>query len=165
MMASLQLSGMTIEQPFQGIYYVSGPLPFPAQIVVTGQLKPNHRSLRILSKNADESDVRAFLEDVASLFAPGDLENVSAVLEVSMAANGELYEKVRRSNVMCNALREMMNDELVKATKEARLEGKLEERLELLTNVMKSLSLDADKAMDILHIPLAERETCRSRLQ
>ena len=158
MAAALLQSGMTIEQRFQGIYYVSGQLPFPVQIVATGELKRDHRSLRILSKNADENDVMDFLEAVVS--TPGEKNSVSAVLDVSMAANVELYEKIRRENVMCDMLREMMKDELTQATREAKLEGKVE----FLSNMMKSLSLDADKAMDILCIPAAERETYRSHL-
>ena len=69
---------------------------------------------------------------------------------------------------MCDALRELMKDDLIQAKSEGRLEGRLEgmheKQLESLTNVMESLSLDADRAMDILRIPAAEREFYRSKL-
>ena len=176
MIDDLLQSGMTVEERFQGIYYVSGLLPFPTQIVVTGQLAHTHRSLRILSKNADENDIRTFLEETSCLSTPGDRDNISAVLEVSVAANESLYEKIRRSIVMGDALRKLMKDDLIQAESKGRLEGKIEGRLEgrlegmhekqleSLTNVMKSLSLDADRAMDILRIPTAEREIYRSQL-
>lgn len=164
MIDDLLQSGMTVEERFQGIYYVSGLLPFPAQIVVTGQLERSHRCLRILSKHADENDVRAFIEEAADRSTPGERKNVSAVFEVSMAANGQLYEKIRRSIVMCDALRELMKDDLLQAKSEGRLEGMHEKQLESLINVMKSFSVDADRAMDILRIPAAEREIYRSEL-
>ena len=160
MMDALQQSGMTVEQPFQGIYYVSGPLPFPVQVVATGQLTAAHHSLRVLSKHADETDVRSFLVDAASLSDPDDRQNIDAILEISMAANSPLYGKIGRSDIMCDALRELMKDDLVKAENK----GILETQLKSLTNVMKSLSVDADKAMDILLIPAEERAIYRAKL-
>ena len=169
MIAALQQSGMTVEERFQGIYYVCGRLPFRTQIVAMGELTSVHQSFRILSRNADENDVRAFIEEAVRLSAPGDRNNVSAVLQVSVAANGQLYEKIRRSMIMCDALRELMKDDLVQAKREGVREGIAEGRREgvlgSLANVMKSFSVDADKAMDALHIPAEEREMYRSQLQ
>ena len=61
---------------------------------------------------------------------------------------------------MCDALRELMKDDLVKAENK----GILETQLKSLTNVMKSLSVDADKAMDILLIPAEEHAIYRAKL-
>lgn len=47
---------------------------------------------------------------------------------------------------------------------QAKIEGIQEGKLESLTHVMKSFSVDAEKAMDALHIPPAEREAYRSKL-
>lgn len=74
---------------------------------------------------------------------------------------------------MCATLREMMDEELLRAKSESFREGfregfresKLEVQLESLTNVMESFSIDIEKAMDILLIPAAEREICRSQLR
>ena len=73
---------------------------------------------------------------------------------------------------MCDALRELMKDDLAQAKNEGKIEGRLEGKLEgiqegkleSLTHVMKSFSVDAEKAMDVLHIPAAEREIYRSKL-
>ena len=48
---------------------------------------------------------------------------------------------------------------------EGKVEGKLEGILESLSHVMESFSVDADKAMDALHIPKEERDLYRSKLQ
>ena len=185
MAAELQRSGMAIEEQFQGIYYIFGPLPFPVQIVATGELKPEHPSLRILSKNADENDVRAFITEIVGSSTPANRKVIDAVLEASVAANRPLYENIRRSFGMCDVLRELMKDDLALAERKGRDEGilegiqkgknegilegiqrgKSEGVFQSLTNVMKSLSLDADGAMDALCIPAEERELYRSQLQ
>ena len=108
---------------------------------------------------------------------PGDRNNVSAVLQVSVAANGQLFEKIRRSLGMCDALRELMKEDILQAQLEGERrgerrgilegerKGKREGVLESLSHVMESFSVDADKAMEALHIPAEERELYRSKLQ
>ena len=164
MTAALRQSGMAVEERFQGVYYVSGQIPFPTQIVVTGRLAATHHSLRILSKNADENDVKAFLEEAVRLPDPGDRDNISAVLEVSTAANLQLFEELRRRTGMCDALRELMRADLVNERLEGIDEGVRKTNLKALTHVMNSFSVDAEKAMDILQIPGEEREIYRSKL-
>ena len=83
------------------------------QIVVTRELDGKHRALRVLSKNAMEEDVRGFIEEVSRLTEPGDRSNADAVMQASVSANRVLYEKIRRCNpVMCEALRELMKEEI-----------------------------------------------------
>jgi len=41
-----------------------------------------------------------------------DKQDVDAVLQVSVSANTDLYEKIRRETTMCEALRELMKDEI-----------------------------------------------------
>lgn len=65
---------------------------------------------------------------------------------------------------MCDAFRKLMKDDLTQAKIEGKIEGIQEGKLESLTHVMKSFSVDAEKAMDALHIPPAEREAYRSKL-
>ena len=52
--------------------------------------------------------------------------DADAVLQVSMSANYELYEKVRRDNTMCEALRRLMKDEIEEALDAAKQEGSVE---------------------------------------
>lgn len=51
---------------------------------------------------------------------PGDKEKADAVLQVSVAANKEKYDEVRRSTGMCEALRELMKDEIEEELKKNR---------------------------------------------
>lgn len=58
---TLERLGHRIEEKYAGIYYVYG-LSFPVQVVVTKQLsRTEHRSLRILSANAEREDVKTIL--------------------------------------------------------------------------------------------------------
>ena len=88
LLKALKKAGLKVEQRFPGIYYIEGNVLFATQIVVTGQLSPKaHSGLRILSRNAREEDIRTFIGKAALLTAPGDRDNVEAVLQVSISAN------------------------------------------------------------------------------
>ena len=52
--------------------------------------------MKILSRNAKEADVRQFLKEAKLAKEPGDIQNVDAVLQVSVSANKKLYQKIRR---------------------------------------------------------------------
>ena len=72
-----------------------------------------HAALRILSRNAKEEDVRNILEQSRSYRTQGDIENANAVLQVSVTANGSLYSMIRGDEVMCQALMDLMKDEIL----------------------------------------------------
>lgn len=118
--------GYLIEKHVSGIYYVQG-LAIPAQIIVTSELESqNHESLKVLSKSAEKEDIQKFTEMAKNFKEPGDKEKADAVLQVSVAANKEKYDEVRRSTGMCEALRELMKDEIEEELKKNR-EKSLEE--------------------------------------
>ena len=123
---SLEECNFRIKKECSGIYYVEG-LFIPVQIVVTKELEGcEHRGLRILSKNALAADIRGFIEDSSKYTRQGDRENVDAVLQVSVSANNELYNEIRRrSSDMCEALRLLMQDEI-----EAELQKGLKQGIE-----------------------------------
>lgn len=112
--------GYLIEKHVSGIYYVQG-LAIPAQIIVTSELESqNHESLKVLSKSAEKEDIQKFTEMAKNFKEPGDKEKADAVLQVSVAANKEKYDEVRRSTGMCEALRELMKDEIEEELKKNR---------------------------------------------
>ena len=130
MFLTLQKQGHTIEEKYPGIYYVTEHLPFPAQIIVTQELEPGeHRSLRILSNHAKKEDVEEFLRKAEGMKMPRDRQNVEAVLQVSVKANDELYREIRRDANMCDALRELMKDDLEDARKMGEAKGKAEGKI------------------------------------
>ena len=99
-------------------------MPFSTRVVVTQELEPGeHRSLRILSNHAKKEDIEEFLRNVEEMNTPRDRQNVEAVLQVSVRANDELYREIRRDANMCDALRELMKDDLEDARKLGESEG------------------------------------------
>ena len=129
------------------------------QIVVTGELDGKHRALRVLSKNAMEEDVRGFIEEASRLTEPGDRSNADAVMQISVSANRVLYEKIRRCNpVMCEALRELMKDEIEREIEEREQKAKKESTIGLIKNLMDSTKWTAEQAMEAMKVPVKDRE-------
>ena len=115
--------GYKIELHTSGIYYVQG-FSIPIQIIVTKELdSKNHESLKVLSRSAEKEDIQKFTEFARDFSEPGDKEKADAVLQVSVAANREKYDEVRRSENMCEALRELMKEEIEQELEKARKEG------------------------------------------
>jgi hypothetical protein len=163
--SKLKQDGHEIVEKYPGIYYVTKNLPFPAQIVVTSELNPEiHSSLRILTFNAKMEDVKRFLEQAKRKKTPGEQENIDAVLQASVAANVELYENVRRNLGMCQALRELMKDEIEEEINLAVSEAETETQVRNIRNIMDALKYTAEQAMDLLNIPPQKRATYFSKL-
>ena len=106
-----------------------------------------------------------FLRYARLLSNQGDRNNVDAVLQASVSANFELYEEVRRDSVMCEALQELMKDEINEKINEAKTEGGIESKLEDVKNIMKKLSYTAEQAMDLLSVSESQRKLIIDKLQ
>ena len=159
--------GLEIKERYPGIYYISGKQAlFDTQVVVTKRLVgETHRTLRVLSKHVKEEDIRRFVEEAAQMSEPGDRNNVDAVLQVSVSANKEIYEAIRRCDkVMCEALRELMKEDFEKQERETRQETKQETLLETIKNLMDTMKWTAEQAMTAMKIPDADRSKFIAKL-
>lgn len=178
---ALKKQRVEAKERFPGIYYLHGNVPFDTQIITTGRLSPEaHSGLRILSKRAREEDVRRFIQEAKRLTRPGDRNNADAVLQASIAANERLYDEIRRESGMCEALRELMKDEIdrsvaeaVAETREAAMaeglaqglaEGTDNAILSAIANLMDTMKITAEQAMEAIKVPLADRSRYASRL-
>lgn len=133
----LKKEGYILKKMYPGIYYVRGKVPFPVQVVVTSQLERKaHCSLRVLTTQVEMRDAELFLEQIHYLESKNERSNIDSVLQVSVNANKQVYSLLRRQNEMCEALRELMKDEI-----EKELENKLEqgEKLQLIRQVIKKM--------------------------
>ena len=114
-------------------------MPFSTRVVVTQELEPGeHRSLRILSNHAKKDDVEEFLRKAERMNTPRDRQNVEAVLQVSVRANDELYREIRRDAIMCDALRELMKDDLEDARKMGESEGEVRGEAKIILKMNRS---------------------------
>ena len=92
----------------------------------------NHESLKALSKSAQTDDIQRFTELASACTEPGDKEKADAVLQVSVAANRKNYDKVRRTSDMCEALRELMKEEIEEELKKNREQGRINQLIDLV---------------------------------
>ncbi len=164
----LESLGMEIKNPYPGIYYIRQWQAMPdIQIVVTGVVDPEkHPALRVLSRNVKEEDARAFVQEASKLTEPEDRNNVDAVLDASVAANRELYETIRRDDpFMCEALRELMKDEIAEREQKADEKARQENSIELIGNLMETMKMTAEQAMDALKVPANDRKKYMAGLQ
>lgn len=92
----------------------------------------NHESLKVLSKRAQTYDIQRFTELASAFTEPGDKEKADAVLQVSVAANRKNYDKVRRTSDMCEALRELMKEEIEEELKKNREQGRINQLIDLV---------------------------------
>ena len=86
----------------------------------------------MLSKNAQTDDIQRFTELASAFTEPGDKEKADAVLQVSVAANRKNYDKVRRTSDMCEALRELMKEEIEEELKKNREQGRINQLIDLV---------------------------------
>ncbi len=130
----------------------------------------------MLSRKVKEEDAKAFIKNAALLKDPGDRNNVEAVLQVSMAANQELYSEIRRQLGMIDALRDLMKEEIDEIMRNAKIEGLQEGRqaglqegrqenlLENIRNLMANMKWTADQAMSAMSIPAEKWGTYKAKL-
>ena len=137
---------------------MTGNILFPVQIVVINRLnRSQHSSLRILSANADIEDIRQFLEQTENMKSTRERNNIDAVLQASVSANYEIYQKVRRADGMCEALRELMKDEIEQDVAKGRAEEIVEMGYEfglsesaILERLQKKLNISLRTAQEYL---------------
>ena len=63
-------------------------------------------AVHFILKNVKEEDVRAFVEEAVQISETGDKNNVDAVLQVSVSANKEIYESIRRCDKVMGTLQD-----------------------------------------------------------
>ena len=90
----LESLGIQTEEKYPGIFYLTGRIQFETQIIVFSRLDETHPAYRILRPGATEKDVERFLQEAQLASEPWEKADISALMEVSVAANKELYEKI-----------------------------------------------------------------------
>lgn len=128
-----------ITEEYPGIYYISGFL-FPLQIVVLRRLDPVlHSIFRVLSKEAETATIQEFLKNTKGMTSKRDMNNINAILQVSYAANRTIYQKIRREKLaMCEALRDLFQDELEEQYEAGEANGLSKGKIEIIKNMYKN---------------------------
>ena len=163
----IQIEGGSIEEKYPGVYYITGVVTIPTQFILTSSLSRNfHTCLRVLSNKASEDDIKRFIEMTSAFTAPIDKQNADSVMNVSIRANREVYNKIRRENpFMCQALRELMKDEIQEeiqtavqtAVQAAEKKAVDTSRVTDIKNLMKKIGMDAKTVMEGMGISAADQ--------
>lgn len=142
--------GYEVKEKYRDIYYVEGFF-FPIQIVVTGHIEgEKNRGLRILSRNASEEDIRAFINEAKKYTTKWARERADAILQVSIQANFETYNEMRRRDpIMCESMRTLMKDDIVKAQEDGVKEGEMKKARETAFE-LANRNIPAETIADII---------------
>lgn len=147
--------GGVVEERYPGVYHISGIFNTPSQVLVTSRLDPRlHSSLRVLTKRARPEDVECFLRMAQGFTEPGDRRNADAVLQLSVSANRSVYEEVRRRDAaMCEALRDLMRDE-IREERQSAVDTAL---VAVIRSLMEKGGFSASEAMRLMDVPPADQ--------
>jgi uncharacterized secreted protein with C-terminal beta-propeller domain len=117
-----------------------------------------------LSRNANEDDARRFIEETAYFDTAGDKDNAEAVLQVSVSANRELYQKLKEEFKMCQALQDLLKDEIDEKVTKAVNDSDLKKTIKFVEALMETSNIGIDEAMERLQIPESEWEELRKKI-
>ncbi len=123
----LQEHGAVIEEKYKSVYYVSGMVPFPVQIIVGRELDPEvYSMLRVLTPGAREEDIRNFAKVASGREDAGYRRFADNVYQVSVSANREKYDELKKEDPeMCEALRDLFKDELAEERNKGEIKGEI----------------------------------------
>ena len=145
-----------IEKAEAGIYYVHGDV-IGIQIIVTSQLTPE-KNLWLYSLTDDLAD-SGVMKKLLYEYMGKDKDNLySAVMQVIVTANEERFRE--EDEGMCDALLEITNEHKERLIMKSRREGILFS----IRNLIETMKVTVDQAMDMLKISPDEREMYRKML-
>ena len=136
----LKAEQMQIHSQYPGIYYIEGAM-IPAQVIVSKELDANnHRILRALTNDLDINDARGFLQEAARFAGKGDKDDINAILIVSMNANYEVYEALRKGDfIMDNEpWKRLLKDEFDKAEARGKAIGEARGVEKMVVSLLKA---------------------------
>ncbi len=152
----LAFDGKEINEICPGVYSIKGMVEIPVYVVVMNELQDKElAAISILSKGAKEEDVRHFLKEVSSFTEPEDKRNADAVLQISAKTNKELYQKLRGDDSMCEALRELMADDLKEAESKGIEKGIEKRDIQKITEMLRD-GKTAEAIADFCKYPLEQ---------
>ena len=139
--------------------------------MITGELAgAEYAAYRALTEGADKTDVEQIIEDVEKETDSVIRRHYQILLNQISRKNIETMESIRGENEMEDALMELLRDRIDRELDEkvrereqqmkeqVKEQVKQEEKLIAIKNVMKSLRISEEKAMDVLDIPQSQRE-------
>ena len=118
-----------------------------------------HAVLRILSNRARPEDIRSFLIRTSQFTEQGDRARADAILQVSATANLALYQEIYKEDPnMCQALYEIMKDDIDMRVQQGMQQGIAQEKFNSIKTLMETMNWNPLQAMNALRIPEEEQQ-------
>ncbi len=131
LLKALEKEGKLVRSNTRGVYFITEML-FPVRIIVTGELPATEAgALKYLSRNLTKKDAAEFVKMTKQ--AAGEYEEIliDSIMQVSISANRQVYEEAKKEDItMCEALKDLMQEEIKAGRDEGREEGREEGRKE-----------------------------------
>lgn len=109
----LKRYNILFEQTSKGIYMIKWEFLCDVQILVTREMNPEeHIWLTSLSDHIEEKQARRLIKEVHTLTEKDDKEYADSVLQIAMERNKEIFDKIRRDELMCQALWDFFKPEI-----------------------------------------------------
>ena len=109
----LKRYNILFEQTSKGIYMIKWEFLCDVQILVTREMNPEeHIWLTSLSDHIEEKQARRLIKEVHTLTEKDDKEYADSVLQIAMERNKEIFDKIRRDELMCQALWDFFKTEI-----------------------------------------------------
>ena len=109
----LKRYNILFEQTSKGIYMIKWEFLCDVQILVTREMNPEeHIWLTSLSDHVEEWQARRLIKEVHTLTEKDDKEYADSVLQIAMERNKEIFDKIRRDELMCQALWDFFKTEI-----------------------------------------------------
>ncbi len=114
-----------VGMPYNGIYYIQGLSPFPAQVVVIKELgQEGHMWIKALTDKMKKTDLENLIEKSGELCDEYDRKLVESILEVTLNANIGLIEELRGDTKMGEMMLKIMQPVILEIEKKAEIRGK-----------------------------------------
>ena len=124
--ATLEGMGLNISEAGPGIYCVDWIPYLPVHVILIPELPEGYEELKVLAPGAAKEDLLKVLANANKHQDQGYLENIKAVLRISMAANPELYEELREESTMVDVFDRIFAKEIAAKKNEGIAEGRAE---------------------------------------
>lgn len=153
-----------VEKKYPGIYYVRKEGFFPMQVIVSGELnKELHIWLTSLTRNLKTSAAETLVYRIGRLKEKDEQMNASAVLNLAMEANREVFEKVKEENPMFEELQKLMKPHTDKIVQEAVKEAVQENTGSVIDNMIKKFGVSLEDACDTVGITLEQYQQIKEK--
>lgn len=109
----LEIAGCSVDRISDGVYSINVTALFCVQVIVTGEIGfDRHPWLSALTRKLDELQAGKLVELESRAATDWEHDNAEEVMDAAIAANRDVFERIRGGSGMCKAMWELMKPEI-----------------------------------------------------